>query len=91
MSGPLPLTAKQERIWRYIKSCESSPTYREILRDLGDTSTGRLNEAIVALKERGYVSYMPGRARTLVALDPSDLARFPTDALKAELARRIAA
>ena len=85
----LPLTEKQERIWRYIKSCKRSPTYREILRDLNYTSTGRLNEVIVSLRERGFVDYIPGRARSLVAIEPDALARFSTNAIAAEMARRL--
>lgn len=88
----LPLTAKQERVWRYIRSCERSPTYREILAALGERSTGRLNEVICSLKERGFISYIPNRHRSLVALDPQhDLEAFPTEMLAAELARRRAA
>jgi SOS-response transcriptional repressor LexA len=92
MRGPLPLTPKQERVWRYIRSCERSPTYREMMRDLGMKGAGRLSDVVVSLKERGYVDYTPGHARTLVALDPrDDLANFPTETLITELQRRLAA
>ena len=84
----LPLTAKQERVWRYIRSCERSPTYREMERDL-NASRGKLSDCIATLREKGFVSYQPHRARTLVAIDPrGDLSSFPTEALEAELARR---
>ena len=86
----LPLTPKQERVWRYLKTCERSPSYREMERDLG-YNIGRLNDVIVALKEKGFVSYIPRRARSLVALDPGGLAAYPTKVLQAELERRLAA
>jgi hypothetical protein len=86
------LTPKQERIWRYLLSCERSPTYAEIAADLGYRSVGKLNETVVDMRERGYVTYIPGRARTLVALNPQiDLADYSTAALEAELERRVAA
>jgi DNA-binding MarR family transcriptional regulator len=87
----LPLTPKQERVWRYIRSCERSPTYREMERDLG-INIGRLNDVIVSLKERGFVSFLPRRHRSIVALDPkADLSAFPTEVLAAEIARRLGA
>lgn len=86
----LALTPKQERVWRYLRGRERSPTYREMERDLG-YHIGRLNDVIVTLKDKGYVSYVPRRARSLVALDPSsDLSAVSTEALVAELARRSA-
>lgn len=87
----LPLTAKQERVWRYIASCKRSPSYAEMERDLG-MGRGGLNRSVVVLKEKGYVTFLPNRARSLVALDPHrDLACVPTEALQAELERRLAA
>lgn len=86
----LPLTEKQERVWRYLKTCERSPSYREMERDLG-YNIGRLNDVIVTLKEKGFVSYIPRRARSLVALDPGGLSAYPTEVLQAELSRRLAA
>lgn len=86
--GPLALTPKQERVWRYIRSCRRSPTYREMERDL-ETSKGKLNDVVVSLKEKGFVRFVPNRARSIVAIDPAtDLASFPTEALRAELKRR---
>jgi SOS-response transcriptional repressor LexA len=86
------LTPKQERIWRYLKSCERSPTYREMCDALGYRSVGKLNETIVDMRERGYVAYIPAKARTLVALNPEiGLADYSTKALEAELERRLAA
>ena len=87
----LPLTPKQERVWRYIRSCERSPTYDEIAAAIGTKNRGQLNRTILTLKEKGFVTYTPYRARSLVALDPQvDLERIPTALLAAELARRLA-
>lgn len=88
----LPLTAKQERIWRYIASCERSPTYNELAEAIGLKSRGQLHTAVLALKKKGYVTYTPSVARSLVAIDPrQNLAGFSTADLAAELARRLAA
>lgn len=87
----LTLTPKQERVWRYIASCGRSPTYDEMARDLGYKGRGQLNLTILALKERGYVKYVPRRPRSLVALNPlRDLSIYSTPELEAELARRLA-
>lgn len=88
----LPLTENQERVWRYIASCERSPTYREIVEALGFKSTSQVNAIVETLRKKGFVHYVPLRARSLVALDPqTDLERVPTPVLAAELARRLAA
>lgn len=86
----IPLTAKQERLWRYIASCERSPTYDEMAHALGYPCKGRrIVEVVTALERRGYIRRLHGCARTIVALDPErDLSRVPTEALMAELERR---
>jgi hypothetical protein len=56
---------------------------------LGLKSRGQINRAVVTLKEKGFVDYTPARARSIVAIDPSEsLSRFKTVALIAELERR---
>lgn len=89
----LPLTPKQERVWRYIKSCERSPTFDEMRRALGLSGKGgSLYETIKTLERKGFVHRTPGVARSLIAINPaSDLSAFPTHVLAAELARRLAA
>jgi SOS-response transcriptional repressor LexA len=87
----LPLTAKQEQLWRYIKSCKRSPSYTEMAMALygHHNAKGRINNLVCALKERGFVDYVPSRARTIVALDPPTKASaIPTSALLLELTRR---
>ena len=88
----LPLTKQQEKLWRFIKSCDRSPTYDEMGKALGIVSRSCISALVLQLKERGYVTYTPARARTVVAVDPAlDLADIPTPVLAAELARRLAA
>lgn len=93
----LPLTVRQEQLWRYIRSCERSPTYSEMALALyGNVNAkGRVNILISALKERGFVDYIPNRARSIVALDPPastlsilTAASATTEALLSELYRR---
>jgi hypothetical protein len=49
-----------------------------------------LNGIISALKSKGFVTYTPGRARSLIALNPvTDLSAFTTAELAAEIARRL--
>lgn len=85
----LPLTPRQERVWRYIRGCDRSPTYQEMADALGFSSKSQLNPIVLALRERGFVTYIPWRRRTLRALDPrTDLASISTEALIAELKRR---
>jgi hypothetical protein len=45
---------------------------------------------IAALRDKGYVSYLPNRARSIVALEPHTaiLTRVKTSDLLAELERR---
>ena len=86
-----PLTKKQEKVWQYIKSCERSPTYREMMEALGERSVNGVFRTVMVLRERGFVTYRPGKVRSIVATDPNTLAAFTTSELQAELARRLAA
>jgi SOS-response transcriptional repressor LexA len=85
----LPLTRRQEQLWRFIKSCDRSPTHQEMADAIGLKSRGQVNLMVVALKERGFVDYLPARARSIVALNPEeDLSLARTTELIAELERR---
>lgn len=86
----LPLTAQQEKLWRFIMSCERSPTYDEMAEALGYSCRGqRTVEVVNALERKGYLRRFPGH-RTLVAIDPMHppMEEIPTSALLAELERR---
>lgn len=87
----LPLTERQEALWRFIKSCERSPTYEEMSRALGYAGKGqRIFDLVSALVTKGYVRKLPGGARNVVALDPQiDLAGVSTDALLREIETRL--
>jgi len=88
----LPLTEKQEKLWRFIASCPRSPSYEEMREHMKLYGKSGVHRLLQQLKERGCVDYTPGKARTVVALCPRTvLARIPTETLQAELARRLAA
>lgn len=58
------------------------PSYDELAQALGKTSNGALASLLTRLRERGYVDWMPGHARSLTLVhDGHDLNRFPTDEL----------
>jgi hypothetical protein len=87
----LPLTKQQEKLWRFIKSCERSPTYDEMCVYMGIVKSG-ICRLINSLERKGFVRRDKWRACSVVALDPElDLANVPTPVLAAELARRLAA
>jgi repressor LexA len=85
----LPLTKQQERLWRYIRSCERSPSYVEMAQALGLSSKSGVNRLVEALSAKGYVRYTPCRSRSIIAVDPrNDLTKFKSSDLMAELERR---
>jgi SOS-response transcriptional repressor LexA len=86
----LPLTEKQEKLWRFIASCERSPSHDEMTAALGGKVRGaRTHEVVLALEAKGYVRRTPRLARSIVALDPSvGLNGITTSELLAELERR---
>jgi SOS-response transcriptional repressor LexA len=87
----LPMTRQQERFWRYLQSCERSPSYKEAAKALGLASTCGIARLAQALERKGYVRRQYASARSLVATEPSpDLSRIPTAELAAELSRRSA-
>lgn len=58
------------------------PSYDELAIALQLPSRGAVNRVLTMLKERGYVDWDPGHARSLTLVhDGHDLARFPTDEL----------
>lgn len=42
-----------------------APSYKELARELGVTSRGSVHRLILALEERGYITRLPHRARTI--------------------------
>lgn len=75
----IPLTQRQEQLWRYIKSCERSPSYVEMRDHLGLESKSGIHRLIEALEERGYISRIKNRARSIVAIEPRPELRLDRD------------
>lgn len=87
-----PLTPQQERLWQYIRSCRRSPSYQEMADALGYKSKTTPYSIVQQLKRRGYLFSRPGSAHAVIAFDPgTDLSAVPTDRLRRELERRLAA
>jgi SOS-response transcriptional repressor LexA len=85
----LPLTAQQEKLWRYIASCDRSPSFDEMREALDLKSKSGVHRLISALEERGFIRRTPNRARSIVALDPTiGLSPYSTSELLAELENR---
>lgn len=49
----------------YIDEHEVSPTYKEIKEALKLTSNSEVHRVVIALEERGHITRLPFRARTL--------------------------
>lgn len=66
----LGLTVRQrdcfEFIERFIAEQKHPPSRREIAKGLGIKSGGRINCLLEGLKERGWITYQPWRARSIV-------------------------
>lgn len=87
----LPLTERQEQVWRYIRSCERSPTFEEMRNQFGLSSRSSVFRIVQCLKAKGYVRHRYGDRRGIVAIDPLEspsLDRVSTDELLTELVRR---
>jgi SOS-response transcriptional repressor LexA len=90
----LPLTAKQEQLWRFIQSCERSPSFEEMSLHMYGRTTGKgaIHVLTQELERRGYLRRDPLRARSIVAVVPCvEMSHISTADLASELARRLAA
>ncbi|UPJ65266.1 hypothetical protein [Bradyrhizobium sp. 191] len=58
-----------EAIEGHIAQHRQPPSYREIAKMFGFKSTGRVTEVLRALQERGWITFLPGRARSITVLD----------------------
>jgi repressor LexA len=61
----IPLTAKQEQLWRYLQSRERCPSFQEMADAVGVKSKSRVHALITGLEERGLVSRLKNRARAI--------------------------
>jgi SOS-response transcriptional repressor LexA len=66
----MPLTARQEQLWRYIKSCERSPSFTEMQKALGLDSKSGVHRLVTALEQKGFILRTPNVVRSIVAIEP---------------------
>lgn len=95
MNGPLPLTPQQARLWRFIASRESAPSFVEMRDAMGLKSKSGVHRMVAALEERGFIRRMPNKARAIEVVEgarlpvaPFGMDEIPTSELRAELQRR---
>lgn len=69
----IPLTAQQERLWRFLKTCERCPSFGEMAAHMGLRSKSGVHRMISVLEAKGYVSRVTTggrrRARALIVHD----------------------
>ena len=88
------MTPMQERCLAAIRSGIQSngvaPRYEDIAAALGLASKAGVHRLVTALIERGHLTKMPGRNRSLALVLPakSPLAAFTVAELQAEIGRR---
>lgn len=58
-----------EGIESHIAQHRQSPSYREIANMFGFKSTGRVTEVLRGLQERGWITFIPGRAHSITVLE----------------------
>jgi len=90
----IPLTAKQEELWRYLQSCERCPSFQQMADAVGVKSKSRIHALITGLEERGLVSRLKNRARAIsVHASPTPertpLAHYTLGELLDEVGRRL--
>lgn len=63
------MTRRQRQVVDFIKAYweehKYAPSYREIAAGLGIRSTSGVNRIILCLEERGVISFLPGKARSV--------------------------
>ena len=78
------LTAKQAALLRFIAGYQAahgySPSYREMCEGMAIRSNQRIFEMVDALEERGAISRLPRKARSITLLVPVPLPRAPDGA-----------
>lgn len=66
------LTQRQSEALRFIKSYrithQESPSYQDIMEALNITSKSNVNRLVRCLRQRGYIDYLPGHARSIIVL-----------------------
>lgn len=67
-TGHFPNTHKQQAVLDFIVSCDHTPTIREIMTGMGYKSTSVVKRHLDCLKERGHITFIPSKARSIVVL-----------------------
>lgn len=65
MTTRLGVTQKQNELLDYIQSCETSPSYEEMMIALRLKSKSGVHRLINGLEERGFIRRIKNRARTI--------------------------
>jgi SOS-response transcriptional repressor LexA len=92
-AGMMGLTPQQGRCLDAIRrhaEAEHSPSVRELMVEMGVRSSGRVQEVLCALRERGYIEWTPSKARSIrltgVDLNPLALDKLASEELRLGLA-----
>jgi repressor LexA len=76
MSNAGGLTSRQKRMLDFLNTFIMrkgiSPSYAEMQDALGFRSKASVSRYLCALRERGYIDFAPGKARTIVVLFPME-------------------
>lgn len=93
MQATLPgLTRQQNNLLRLLCACEEAgeptPSYDEMRAALGLRSKSGIHWLLGALEERGFISRLPNRARSITVNSPPDVAKMPAAILIRELRSR---
>lgn len=75
---PFGLTRSQASVLRFIERHIAkngfSPSYDEIAAGSGLASRGSVNRTITALADRGFITFHPGRSRSIAIVSQSSAA-----------------
>lgn len=58
-----------ELIKSHIEQFGQAPSYREIAKMFGFKSTGRVTVLLNSLQERGWITFLPNRSRSITVLE----------------------
>lgn len=69
------MTARQKELYKFIewhlRDKGVVPTFREMAAALDLKSNSGVHRLLTSMKERGWVDFMPSRARSLILLGPA--------------------
>ena len=74
------LTSKQQNVYDYIRECFTNggytPTMREIADYFGYSSTNTVNDHLLALAKKGYITRKPGAARGILLTENNSISQI---------------